>query len=178
VTSWPNCPSFSKDRTFHFRISFCWVIHLMMLFVQRVGYNGLASSMVGWWIVPMTTLQGICIYESVSLRLFAWCSQYNIIMHSWQTTPPFGHDQKKPYAQSEATNSLGNKWHPYAQTIERQNSKRIGVWLPAHVGSLWGLSQVYTTQPFQEEWMQILIPTTKGRGHSFDWFHSLYSPSS
>jgi len=30
-------------------------------------------------------------------------------MGSWQTTPPFDHDQKKPYAQSEATNSLGNK---------------------------------------------------------------------
>jgi hypothetical protein len=45
--------------------SFCWVIHLMMLFVQRVGYNGLASSMVGWWIVHMTTLQGISLCMSL-----------------------------------------------------------------------------------------------------------------
>jgi hypothetical protein len=30
-------------------------------------------------------------------------------MGSWQTIVPFGHDQKKPYAQSEAQNSLGNK---------------------------------------------------------------------
>lgn len=149
----------------------------MMLFVQRVGYNGLASSMVGWWIVHMTTSQGFSTYESVSLRLFAWCSQYNIIMGSWQTTPPFGHDRKKPYAQSEATNSLGNKWHPYAWTIERQNSKRIGIRLPAHVGSLWGLSQSVYNPAFPRR-MNANPYTYHKRKTLFDWFHSLYLPSS
>ncbi len=176
MTSWPNSPSFSKDRTFHFRIAFVEWFHLMMLVVQRVGYNRLASSMVGWWIVHMTTLQGISIYESVSLRLFAWCSQYNKIMGSWQTTPPF--DQKKPYAQSEATYSLGNKWHPYTQTIERQNSKRIGIQLPAHVGSLLGLvTSVYN--PASPRGMNASPYTYHKRKRPlFDWFHSLYSPSS
>lgn len=151
----------------------------MMLFVQRVGYNGLASSMVGWWIVHMTTLQGISMYESVSVRLSAWCSQYNIIMGSWQTIVQFGHDQKKPYDQSKAQNSLGNKWHPYARTVERQNSKRIGIWLPAHVGSLWCLSQVYTYNPASPRGVNANPYTYHKRKRPlFDWFHSLYSPSS
>jgi hypothetical protein len=129
----------------------------------------------------MTTLQGTSIYESVSLRLFAWCSQYNIIMGSWQTTPPFDHDQKKPYAQSEATNSLGNKWHPYARTIERQNSKRIGIRLPTHVGTWKPFGGCHKCiQPSLSPRGMNANPYTyrKRKRPLFEWFHSFYSPSS